>query len=250
MHLFSGAVSLKPHQQSSRLGLKRIFDIVLCLLGFPILLVLTLVVFTIMKFVSPGPVFFLQERVGFMGRRFRIYKFRTMKVAADTKVHQQYFTDLMKSNTPMVKLDSKGDSRLIAGGWLLRASGIDELPQLINVLRGDMSFVGPRPCLPSEYENYTPHQRKRFQATPGLTGLWQVSGKNRTTFNEMIALDIKYAETRTLFLDIYIVAMTLPALIQQIGDTLKGRKRSAEAPLDPTASASFQMERGGAKQSN
>jgi lipopolysaccharide/colanic/teichoic acid biosynthesis glycosyltransferase len=125
----------------------------------------------------------------------------------------------------MVKLDAKGDSRLIAGGWLLRASGLDELPQLINVLRGEMSFVGPRPCICGEYESYTEDQKRRFLAKPGLTGLWQVSGKNRTTFSEMIRLDIKYAETRTIFLDLYIVAMTLPALVQQILDTRRSRKQ-------------------------
>ena len=97
----------------------------------------------------------------------------------------------MDSNTPMTKMDSKGDPRIIPFGWLLRSSGLDELPQLINVLRGEMSLVGPRPCLPYEYDRYLPWQRERFAAVPGLTGLWQVSGKNRTTFVEMIQLDIK-----------------------------------------------------------
>ncbi len=93
-------------------------------------------------------------------------------------------------------------------------------PQIINVLRGEMSLVGPRPCLPYEYEGYLPWQRRRFSATPGLTGLWQVSGKNRTTFDEMIRLDIQYAEGRSFWLDVKIVFRTFPALLQQIGDTL------------------------------
>ena len=207
------------------LGTKRILDIICCLLAMPILALFTLMIAIIMKFVSPGPVFFTQERVGYLGRRFKIYKFRTMSVAADTNVHQQYFSQLIGSNAPMVKLDSQGDSRLIPGGWLLRATGLDELPQLINVLRGDMSLVGPRPCLPAEYDQYTPNQRRRFLATPGLTGLWQVSGKNRTTFEEMIRLDIKYAEDKSIWLDLYIIGVTIPALVQQVSDTRNGRKQ-------------------------
>lgn len=207
--------------------LKRILDIAFSLLAMPVLALITLMIAIIMKFVSPGPVFFLQDRVGHMGRRFKIYKFRTMSVAADTSGHQQYVTQLIGSNAPMIKLDSKRDSRLIPGCWFLRATGLDELPQLINVLQGHMSLVGPRPCLPAEYEQYTPAQRKRFLAMPGLTGLWQVSGKNRTTFEEMIRLDIKYAEEKSLWLDLYIICMTIPALLQQLGDTRKGRKQSA-----------------------
>ncbi len=116
----------------------------------------------------------------------------------------------------MVKMDARGDSRLIPGGWLLRASGLDELPQLINILRGEMSLIGPRPCLPYEYQQYLPWQRARLDAIPGLTGLWQVSGKNRTTFEEMVLLDIKYAKTQSLGLDAKIALLTVPALLHQI----------------------------------
>ena len=207
--------------------IKRILDLTLCIVTLPVLAFFTLAIAIVMQFVSPGPVFFLQDRVGFMGRRFKIYKFRTMTVGADTKGHQQYFSELIGSNAPMVKLDAKGDSRLIPGGWLLRATGLDELPQLINVLRGEMSLVGPRPCLPAEYQQYTSHQQKRFLAQPGLSGLWQVSGKNRTTFEEMIRLDIKYAETKSIGLDLYIIVMTIPALLIQIIDTRNGRKQAA-----------------------
>lgn len=209
-------------------GFKRVIDVSFCLLALPFLAFITLIFAIIMRFVSPGPVFFLQERVGYMGRRFKIYKFRTMKVAADTTVHQHYFSQLIGSNAPMKKMDSMGDSRLIPGGWLLRACGLDELPQLINVLHGDMSLVGPRPCLPGEYAQYTAEQRKRFMATPGLTGLWQVSGKNRTTFEEMIRLDIQYAEKRNIRMDLYIICITIPALLQQIADTRSSRKLANE----------------------
>jgi lipopolysaccharide/colanic/teichoic acid biosynthesis glycosyltransferase len=151
------------------------------------------------------------------------YKFRTMLVGADSKSHQAYLISLLSSNAPMVKLDTKGDSRLIPGGWLLRATGLDELPQIINVFRREMSIVGPRPCLSYEYERYQSWQRERSDAVPGLTGLWQVSGKNRTTFDEMINLDIRYARTSTFWVDLRIILMTAPALLIQLADTRRAR---------------------------
>ena len=202
-------------------------DIVCCLLALPALAVSVLVVTVTTRLVSPGPVFFHQERVGYQGRRFKILKFRTMAVNADATVHQNHFKQLMESATPMVKLDAKHDTRLIPGGWILRASGMDELPQIINVLRGEMSFVGPRPCIPSEYERFRPEQRERVNVLPGLTGLWQVSGKNRTTFDEMIRLDIHYARNASLLLNLKIVLLTPWALAVQMYDTRIGRKSSA-----------------------
>ena len=155
-----------------------------------------------------------------------------MHVGADTSNHQAYFAGLMNSNVPMQKLDAKGDSRLIPLGWLLRASGMDELPQVINVLKGDMSLIGPRPCIPYEYENYSISQRARFQTHPGLTGLWQVSGKNRTTFDRMIQLDIQYANERTLALDLKILLLTVPAVLSQILEMCRARWGGAQqAPV-------------------
>jgi lipopolysaccharide/colanic/teichoic acid biosynthesis glycosyltransferase len=181
----------------------------------------------VIKIGSPGAVLFQQERIGYQGRKFKCYKFRTMHAGADTKIHQRHCEQLIRSNVPMVKMDSRGDSRLIPGGWLLRASGLDELPQIINVLRGEMSLIGPRPCVPYEYEQYQPWQRERFDTLPGLTGLWQVSGKNRTTFDEMIRLDIHYAHHKSLWMDLKIILLTLPALLQQVGDTRSARKLPA-----------------------
>jgi hypothetical protein len=142
-----------------------------------------------------------------------------MFVDANTTTHQGHLHQLMNSNTPMMKMDSRGDPRIIPFGLLLRASGLDELPQLINVLRGEMSLVGPRPCLPYEYDKYLPWQKERFETVPGLTGLWQVSGKNKTTFVEMIQLDIKYAKNKTLWWDLKIILMTIPALVVQMLET-------------------------------
>jgi exopolysaccharide production protein ExoY len=223
-------------------GWKRFLDLLCCVAALPILAFFTLVMTVIIRLTSPGPVFFRQERVGHQGRRFMCYKFRTMKVRADTAVHQAYLAELIRSGQPMVKMDATNDSRLIAGAWILRASGLDELPQLINILRGEMSLVGPRPCLPYEYEEYLPWQKNRFHAVPGLTGLWQVSGKNRTTFDEMIRLDVRYAQEKTLGLDLWIMLMTLPALVVQILDTRRGRKEQVvvvETPVgaEPAALA-------------
>jgi lipopolysaccharide/colanic/teichoic acid biosynthesis glycosyltransferase len=214
---------------------KRVIDIACCLLALPVLALFTLAMTVMTKVVSPGPVFFRQERVGLKGRHFKIFKFRTMVVNADTGVHQKHLMQLIGSNAPMMKLDAKTDRRLIPGGWILRASGLDELPQIINVLRGDMSIIGPRPCVPYEFEQFLPWQRARFDAMPGLTGLWQVSGKNRTTFEEMIRLDIYYAHHLSFWQDVKIILLTVPALIVQVIDTRKGRKAVMQTPWDTTA---------------
>ena len=215
---------------------KRGIDLTFCCAALPFFAAGTFFVAVLMSVTSPGPIFFKQERVGYRGRRFRLYKFRTMHVGADTANHQAYFTNLMASNLPMQKLDAKGDARLIPLGWLIRALGLDELPQIINVFRGDMSVVGPRPCIPYEYENYSVSQRARFTATPGLTGLWQVSGKNRTTFERMIELDIEYAARRSFLVDLRILLLTLPAVILQLADQYKARQQRSN-PL-PTSQQS------------
>jgi lipopolysaccharide/colanic/teichoic acid biosynthesis glycosyltransferase len=194
---------------------KRALDLVCILLALPVILPVMLVISLLIKMVSPGPVFFRQERVGHHGRRFLCYKFRTMVNGSDPDAHRRHLERLMDSSRPMVKLDALGDQRLIPMGRVLRATGLDELPQLFNVLRGEMSLVGPRPCLPFEFERYLPWQRERFQAVPGLTGLWQVSGKNRTTFDEMIELDVAYCRNSSLRLDLQIMFKTFPALIAQ-----------------------------------
>jgi lipopolysaccharide/colanic/teichoic acid biosynthesis glycosyltransferase len=209
---------------------KRILDVTCCLLALPALALLTLVMQILIRIVSPGPVFFRQQRVGFRGQLFSIYKFRTMKMNTDPSHHREHVRSLVGSNAPMEKLESKNKNCLIPGAWLLRASGLDELPQIINVLRGEMSIVGPRPCLPAEYEMYQPWQLRRFETQPGLTGLWQVSGKNRTTFEQMIRLDIQYVTCKTWDLDIRIILMTVPALLTQVIETKTGKRSSAISP--------------------
>jgi exopolysaccharide production protein ExoY len=206
---------------------KRTLDVGFILLSAPVVVPVMAFIALFIKLVSRGPVLFKQERVGYKGTRFTCYKFRSMKVNADVKGHQAHTTHLIKkSDIPMIKMDTTGDSRLIPFGSLLRASGLDELPQLLNVWKGDMGLVGPRPCVPYEYEQYLPWQKQRFNVVPGLTGLWQVSGKNLTTFNEMINLDIYYGQHASPWLDIKIIFKTIPALFEL---AYRSRKLRVEA---------------------
>jgi lipopolysaccharide/colanic/teichoic acid biosynthesis glycosyltransferase len=205
---------------------KRALDLTCIALTAPAWLPLMVMVMILIRITSKGPIFYRQERVGYCRRRFMLFKFRTMYVDAETRTHEEYFAELMQNGRPMVKLDDSGDSRLIPGGRFLRASGLDELPQIFNVLRGEMSLVGPRPCLPQEFDRYEPWQRQRFNALPGLTGQWQVSGKNHTTFREMIVLDLFYARNMSLWLDLRIIFKTIPTLLREIAKCRKrGRQR-------------------------
>ena len=203
---------------------KRVLDMSFVLLTLPFWGPLFLMIAAFIKVCSRGPILFRQERIGYRGARFVCLKFRSMKVGADTVVHKNYLKGLMQTDTPMTKMDAKGDARMIPFGSILRATGLDELPQFINVFRGDMSLVGPRPCIPYEYDEFLPWQKKRCHTLPGLTGLWQVSGKNKTTFNEMMNLDITYVDHKSLWLDINIILSTVPALVTQVVETRKARR--------------------------
>jgi lipopolysaccharide/colanic/teichoic acid biosynthesis glycosyltransferase len=213
-------------------GGRRALDLLGCLLALPLLALAALVMTVVTALVSPGPVIFRQRRIGHQGREFMIFKFRTMHVGSDQSAHQNHFKELVDSKAPMAKLDARRDARLLPGGRLLRASGLDELPQIINVLRGEMSLVGPRPCLPTEYPHYLPEQRERFSTLPGLTGLWQVSGKNRTTFEEMVRLDIRYARNASVPLNLKIILLTPVVLIGQINETRRRIKAAAPPERD------------------
>lgn len=216
---------------------KRTLDIVFVLLILPVVLPLAALIAVLIRLVSAGPVLFRQERVGHLGRRFMCLKFRTMFVGAETVTHQGHLEQLIKTAQPMVKLDAHGDSRIIPFGLVLRSSGLDELPQFINVLRGEMSVVGPRPCLGYECDHYQPWQRERFNTLPGLTGLWQVNGKNRTTFVEMMQMDIAYARNKSLWLDLTIIAKTIPAILSQLWIF---RKKRPATLLEERARQSYQ----------
>jgi len=176
--------------------------------------------------------------VGRGGKSFMIYKFRSMKLRAETGVHEAHVEHLIRSNLPMTKLDLVGDSRLIKGGCLLRNSGLDELPQLLNVLRGEMSLVGPRPCLPGEFEFYGPQQRHRFQVQPGLTGLCQVSRTKSTTFREMVKLDDAYVDDLSPKMDFQILLRTPLALFRQLKECSRAGGRIPASRLKAARSSS------------
>ncbi len=209
-------LSIRTYPKKDSLPLwKRVLDIFCIFVALPAVAPLMLIISGIIRLCSPGPILFRQERIGLKGRPFVCLKFRSMHVQAETESHEAHLEKLIGSSVPMKKLDGEGDSRIFAFGRLLRASGLDELPQLINVLRGEMSLVGPRPCIRYEYERFKPEHRERFNTVPGLTGLWQVSGKNKTTFQEMIELDIAYARQLSLRRDVEILCRTFPVVFEQ-----------------------------------
>lgn len=196
---------------------KRALDIAVAGSALIILAPLFLMLAAYIKLVSPGPVFYKQLRMGRACRIFSCLKFRTMHVNADTKVHVQHMTHLIEcNNAPMTKLEMKEDARLIPFARIIRAAGLDELPQLINVLRGEMSVVGPRPCIPYEFEQFSTWHRRRFDTLPGLTGLWQVRGKNRTSFTQMMRYDIRYASSLSPARDAGILLQTPAAVLSQV----------------------------------
>ena len=189
------------------------------LLGAAALLLLLaplfVVVAAMVKLDSPGPVLFRQERVGRGGRPFVCFKFRSMRVDADQKVHAAYVAERIRQGLPLLKLQA--DPRITRIGGFLRASSIDELPQLWNVLRGDMSLVGPRPAMAYEVELYDAAQRQRLLVEPGVTGLAQVYSRGKGTLTEYVGHDLEYVARRTFWLDVKILLITLPAVLRGHG---------------------------------
>jgi len=201
--------------------IKRTLDIIISGIAVTLLAPLWMLIALLTRLDSPGPIFYRQERVGMDGRVFLFYKFRTMRVDSDDKRHREYQERFIKGQPdanlgddekPAYKLTS--DSRVTRIGRILRRLSLDELPQLLNVLRGDMSIVGPRPPIPYEVEAYELWHRKRLDMKPGLTGLWQVSGRNRLNFEEMVRLDLYYIENWSLLLDLKIILRTLPVMLK------------------------------------
>lgn len=204
----------EPLSSGARI-LKRTFDLVVSALAIALLLPLWLLIALLIKLDSKGPVLYTQERVGMDGRLFLLYKFRTMIANADSELHREYQrafiagraeANLGNDQKPTYKLFA--DPRITRVGKLLRKTSLDEVPQLLNVLLGDMSVVGPRPPIPYEVEAYELWHRKRLDMKPGVTGLWQVSGRNRLPFEEMVRLDLFYIENWSLLLDLKIILRT------------------------------------------
>ncbi len=200
---------------------KRASDLLIASITLALLSPLWLLVAIVIKLDSRGPVFYKQERVGMDGRIFLFYKFRTMRSGADDAAHREYQQKYISGDVEAVMIEGErpayklvGDARITRSGRWLRRLSLDELPQLLNVLRGDMSVVGPRPPIPYEVEAYQLWHRKRLDMKPGLTGLWQVSGRNRLPFDEMVRLDLFYIENWSLLLDLKIILRTLPVMLK------------------------------------
>ena len=197
--------------------MKRAMDLIISSAALLVLSPVLLAIALVIKLDSPGPVFFIQERVGLNGRLFRMIKFRSMRTDCDDSEHKKYLQELIKGDKAHA-VDEKGnpvykivqDPRITKIGGFIRKTSLDELPQLINVFRGEMSLVGPRPPIQYEVDAYEDWHVRRLNIRPGITGLWQVSGRNRLSFEQMVQLDIQYIERWSLWLDITILLRTVP----------------------------------------
>lgn len=203
----------KLERQYVYIYLKRFFDVILSLIGLIVLAIPFLIIAAFVKFCDGGPVLYTQERVGKDGRRFQIYKFRSMYVDADKLLEK--LKEQNEVTGPMFKM--KNDPRITSVGRFLRKTSLDELPQLWNVLRGDMSLVGPRPPVPREVAKYSEYDLQRLWVIPGCTGLWQATERNNVGFEEMVELDLEYIQKRSLLFDAKIILLTVVAIIHPNG---------------------------------
>lgn len=198
--------------------LKRVLDVALAGIGLVLVSPMVAAIAALIRLDSPGPAFFRQTRIGLGGVPFRMFKFRTMSVDCDAAAHREYVTRLIRSASEALRGDAglyklENDARITRVGRYLRRFSLDELPQLLNVLAGDMSLVGPRPPLAYEVELYTAAQRRRLTVPPGMTGLWQVSGRNETTYEEMVDLDLAYVDRWSFGLDLTILMRTASVVL-------------------------------------
>ncbi len=203
----------KLERQYVYIYLKRFFDVILSLICLIVLAIPFLIIATFVRFCDGGPVLYTQERVGKDGRQFQIYKFRSMYVGADKLLEK--LKEQNEVTGPMFKM--KNDPRITSVGRFLRKTSLDELPQLWNVLRGDMSLVGPRPPLPREVAKYSEYDLQRLWVIPGCTGLWQATERNNVGFEEMVELDLEYIQKRSLLFDVEIILLTVIAIIHPNG---------------------------------
>lgn len=198
---------------SYEFAVKRLVDVLLASLGLIAALPVWLVIATAVKLDSPGPAIFVQERVGRDGRRFRFFKFRSMYIDAEHRLAEFQLANEVEG--PVFKM--RNDPRVSRVGGFLRRTSLDELPQLINVLKGDMSLVGPRPPLPNEVAQYRPSDLVRLSVKPGLTCLWQINGRSNVSFDEWMEYDREYVRNMSLWLDLSILARTVGAVLSMRG---------------------------------
>ena len=194
--------------------LKRLMDIVLAMIAMLLLLPLFLIVAVAIKLTSRGPLLFRQVRVGENGKPFDIWKFRSMYIDAEARKQELASNNDIQGN---LLFKMKRDPRITPVGRVIRKLSIDELPQLWNVLQGSMSMVGPRPAIPAEVNQYTPYQAGRLGAKPGITCIWQVSGRSDIPFEQQVELDLEYIRTQSIWLDLKLLLLTVPAVLTARG---------------------------------
>lgn len=192
---------------------KRVFDVTATLVGLVVLAIPFLLIALIIKLTSKGPVFYNHTRIGKDCKPFVFYKFRTMYAGNDDSSHRAFVADLIQGESGDAVKKIENDPRVTSIGKFLRRTSLDELPQLFNVLKGDMSLVGPRPCMPYELEEYQDWHRRRLSVTPGCTGLWQVAGRSAVDFNDMVILDLFYIDNMSPLFDLRIIFRTLPVML-------------------------------------
>jgi lipopolysaccharide/colanic/teichoic acid biosynthesis glycosyltransferase len=217
--------TVSPRESSLTAFARRALDLVVASLVLILVAPLMLAIAIAIRLDSPGPALFRQRRVGLDQKEFTVFKFRSMRLDADEERHRRYVSALITGDGGSEGEDTAEkslyklavDDRITPVGRRIRSWSLDELPQLFNVVLGDMSLVGPRPAIPYEVESYPAWYVKRFAVKPGMTGLWQVSGRNERTYEEMVSLDIKYAEARSLPGDVAILARTPKAVLGRRG---------------------------------
>lgn len=196
---------------------KRVFDVVFTVVGLVLLFIPFLIIALLIKLTSTGPVFYNHTRIGKDCKPFEFYKFRTMQVGTDDSTHREFVSDFIQADGNGKRGDKvkkiTNDPRVTSIGRVLRKTSLDELPQLFNVLRGDMSLVGPRPCMPYELDQYQDWHRRRLSVIPGCTGLWQVAGRSAVDFNDMVILDLFYIDNMSPLFDLRIILRTLPVML-------------------------------------
>jgi lipopolysaccharide/colanic/teichoic acid biosynthesis glycosyltransferase len=213
---------------------KRCLDCALAVIGLVLAAPIMFIAWALVRLTSPGPAIFRQERVGFRGRRFVMYKFRSMYVDNDERLHRAAYEQFLRGERHSGKVDGSVpgagapirkhkrsgvpyDPRVTPLGYLLRRSSVDELPQLLNVLRGEMSLVGPRPPLPYEVNLYHEWHLGRLGTLPGITGLWQVQGRSRVSFDTMVRMDLEYIEKQSFWYDVKLLCLTVAAVLSRKG---------------------------------
>ncbi len=223
MAMFSPPIQNAIFINPSYLRAKRIFDIVFTLLILLPLCVVIVIVAVLIRIDSKGPIFFRQKRIGLNGAEFHMFKFRSMYMNADDSAHREAIKKYMNGAILNGNIDMENmyklvdDPRVTRVGRFIRKTSIDELPQFFNVLRGEMTLVGPRPPLPYEVEEYSPRDCMRLSGKPGLTGTWQVYGRSRVTFKKMVEMDLEYLEQQSLLEDLKLIALTLPVMLKGRG---------------------------------